>query len=529
MTEQAGLARQLERQIQPSANFRMLHISILAAIIGLGAGVVAYLLFNLIAFFTNLFFYQRLSFQFLSPDQNQLGVWVILIPVIGGLIVGVMAKYGSSKIRGHGIPESMEAVLVNRSRIAPRVAILKPISAAIAIGTGGPFGAEGPIIQTGGALGSLIGQIIHTTAAERKVLLACGAAAGMSATFGAPIASVILAIELLLFEFKSRSFIPLVIASVLAASVHAQLMGAGPMFTIGAVDFGIPTQLPFYIVLGLLCGLAAVVFSKALYWIEDQFERLPIDRLWWPAIGALGLGVIGYFVPRVLGVGFSLQNTINAMLARYNLFAGHYQAAIDAANRVNLNVLSTLAFPSPTRNPIFELANPSRTYYAAGLASFVTQAQAGDKRPAYWLNTTAASFKGNPDSLLYNVKKQATASDEPYPVYLPDEMKLIKAESYARLGDLATARDLINQVRTQASSALDEPVAGLPALTAADLPDVTAVLRAIAYERRYELYMQGTRLEDMRRLPQPVANTVVMQFLPTPTLECQTNPATSCQ
>ena len=235
------------------------------------------------------------------------------------------------------------------------------------------------------------------------------------------------------------------------------------------------------------------------------------------------------FRTRVLGVGFSLQNTINAMLARYNLFAGHYQAAIDAANRVNLNVLSTLAFPSPTRNPIFELANPSRTYYAAGLASFVTQAQAGDKRPAYWLNTTAASFKGNPDSLLYNVKKQATASDEPYPVYLPDEMKLIKAESYARLGDLATARDLINQVRTQASSALDEPVAGLPALTAADLPDVTAVLRAIAYERRYELYMQGTRLEDMRRLPQPVANTVVMQFLPTPTLECQTNPATSCQ
>lgn len=235
------------------------------------------------------------------------------------------------------------------------------------------------------------------------------------------------------------------------------------------------------------------------------------------------------FKTRVLGTGFSLQNTINAMLARYNLFAGHYQAAVDAANRVNLNVLSTLAYPSPTRNPIFELANPGRTYYVAGLASFVTQAQAGDKRPAYWLATTSAAFKGNPDSLLYNVKKEATTSDEPYPVYLPDEMKLIKAEASARLGDLATARDLINQVRTQTSSAVDEPLAGLPALTAADLPDLNSVLREIAYERRYELYMQGTRLEDMRRLPQPVANTVVMQFLPTPTLECQTNPAATCQ
>ena len=159
------------------------------------------------------------------------------------MIVGVMAKYGSSKIKGHGIPEAMEAVLVNRSRIEPRVAILKPISAAIAIGTGGPFGAEGPIIQTGGAVGSLIGQVLHTTASERKVLLACGAAAGMSATFNTPIAGVILAIELLLFEFKSRSFIPLVIASTLATAVHMQLLGAGPMFQVGAMDFGIPRAL----------------------------------------------------------------------------------------------------------------------------------------------------------------------------------------------------------------------------------------------------------------------------------------------
>jgi H+/Cl- antiporter ClcA/CBS domain-containing protein len=227
-----------------------------------------------------------------------------------------MAKFGSSKIKGHGIPEAMEAVLFNRSRIEPRVAILKPISAAIAIGTGGPFGAEGPIIQTGGALGSLIGQIVHTTATERKVLLACGAAAGMSATFNTPIAGVILAIELLLFEFKSRSFIPLVIASTLATAVHLQLLGSGPMFEVSAMQFDIPRALPFYVLLGGLCGLAAVGFSKTLYWVEDQFEKLPIDDLWWPAIGALGLGVIGYFVPRVLGVGYdTITDILNAHLA----------------------------------------------------------------------------------------------------------------------------------------------------------------------------------------------------------------------
>ncbi len=294
----------------------MVLIAIMAAGIGLLAGGVAFLLYRLIGLFTNLAFYGRFSSDFISPLHNHLGLWVIPIPVIGGLIVGFMAKYGSSKIKGHGIPEAMEAVLVNRSRIQPRVAILKPISAAIAIGTGGPFGAEGPIIQTGGALGSLVGQVFHTTAAERKVLLACGAAAGMSATFNTPIAGVILAIELLLFEFKSRSFIPLVVASTLATAVHMRLLGTGPMFTVSAMDFGIPRALPFYLLLGVICGLAAVGFSKALYWTEDQFEKLPVDELWWPAIGALGLGIIGYFVPRVLGVGYdTISDILNGSLA----------------------------------------------------------------------------------------------------------------------------------------------------------------------------------------------------------------------
>jgi chloride channel protein, CIC family len=303
-------------RIAEPAQFRMVLVSFLAVGIGLLAGLIAFVLYKLIGLFTNIFFYHRFVADFTSAQHNQLGLWVIPIPVIGGIIVGFMAKYGTSKIKGHGIPEAMEAVMVNRSRIEPRVAILKPISAAIAIGTGGPFGAEGPIIQTGGAVGSLVGQAFHTTASERKVLLACGAAAGMSATFNTPIAGVILAIELLLFEFKARSFIPLVIASTLATAVHMQLLGAGPMFKVTAMDFGIPHALPFYLLLGLVCGLAAVGFSKLLYWTEDQFEKLPIDELWWPAIGALGLGIIGYFVPRVLGVGYdTIGDILNANLA----------------------------------------------------------------------------------------------------------------------------------------------------------------------------------------------------------------------
>ena len=297
------------------APFRIGLVSFLAAAIGLVAGLVAYALYQLIGLFTNLFFFHRWSTNFTSVRFHHLGPWVILVPVVGGLIVGVMAKYGSSKIKGHGIPEAMEAVLTNRSRIEPKVAILKPISAAIAIGTGGPFGAEGPIIQTGGAIGSLVGQVLHTTAVERKVLLACGAAAGMSATFNTPIAGVILAIELLLFEFKSRSFIPLVIASTLATAVHMQLLGPGPMFQVGSMDFGIPHALPFYLLLGPLCGLAAVGLSKALYWVEDLFEKVPIDELWWPAMGALALGIIGFFVPRVFGVGYdTIGDILNGQL-----------------------------------------------------------------------------------------------------------------------------------------------------------------------------------------------------------------------
>jgi len=287
-----------------NASSRLFHLSILAAIIGIVAGFTAYLLVSLIGLISNLVFFQRIAFDIPDLQGHTLGPLVVVVPVVGGLIIGLMARYGTPKIRGHGIPEAMEAVLVNRSRISPNVALFKPLSAAIAIGTGGPFGAEGPIIQTGGALGSLVGQFFHVTAAERKVLLSCGAAAGMAATFSTPIAAVILAIELLLFEFKARSFIPLVIASTLATTVHFGLMGRGPMFEVGPLDFGIPAGLPYYVILGLLCGVFATGFSNALYRVEDLFERLPLDPMWWPALGGLALGIIGFFVPRVLGVGY---------------------------------------------------------------------------------------------------------------------------------------------------------------------------------------------------------------------------------
>jgi CIC family chloride channel protein len=301
-------SRVISAQIE--AVYRLEIVSLLAGLIGVLAGLVAFALYDLIGLFTNLAYYHEWSFHFRSPEYTQIGAWIIATPVVGALIIGFMAKYGSEKIRGHGIPEAMEAVLTSRSRIEAKVAILKPLSAAIAIGTGGPFGAEGPIIQTGGAMGSLVGQLLSTTTTERKVLLACGAGAGMAATFNTPIAGVILAIELLLFEFRSRSFIPLVIACTLATSVRAILLGQRSMFSMGNVNFDVLHGLPFYVLLGVLSGIAAIGFTKVLYWVEDLFERLPVDDLWHPAIGALGLGIIGFFVPRVLGVGYDTISDI---------------------------------------------------------------------------------------------------------------------------------------------------------------------------------------------------------------------------
>ena len=283
---------------------RVLFLSLLAVAIGLAAGVVAQALLMLIGFITNLSFYGRSSLGFVSPANNHLGLFVILVPVAGGLIVGLMARYGSVAIRGHGIPEVMETVLRNQSRVPPRLILLKPVSAAIAIGTGGPFGAEGPIIATGAALGSFIGQLLKTTAEERKTLLAAGAAAGMAATFGSPVSSILLAVELLLFEFRSRSLIPVTFASAVAAAVRVVFMGTAPIFAMPA--FGQPggSDLALYALIGVLVGVASVIVTRAVYLTEDGFAELPIHWMWWPALGGLAVGIVGYFAPHTLGVGY---------------------------------------------------------------------------------------------------------------------------------------------------------------------------------------------------------------------------------
>jgi chloride channel protein, CIC family len=283
---------------------RVVRLSLLAIGLGAVAAGTSVVLMRLIALITNLAFYQQLSLNVVPPAGNQLGVWVIVVPVVGALVIGFMARYGSKAIRGHGIPEAMEQVLTNESRVPARVTFLKPLSAAIAIGTGGPFGAEGPIIATGGALGSMLGQILSTTAAERKTLLAAGAAAGMAATFGSPVSAVLLAVELLLFEYRARSIIPVAIACATAAGAHIAIDGAGAVFSMPNVAAPTLGALMFYAVLGCAMGIAAVVITRLLYAIEDGFERLPIHWMWWPAIGAVAVGVVGYFAPDTLGVGY---------------------------------------------------------------------------------------------------------------------------------------------------------------------------------------------------------------------------------
>jgi H+/Cl- antiporter ClcA/CBS domain-containing protein len=284
---------------------RVLWIGGLAMLLGAVVALVARALTALIGLVTNLAFYGRWSFDFASPAGNQLGAWVIAIPVIGGLIVGVMARFGSRAIRGHGIPEAMEQVLLNESRIPPRMTWLKPVSSAIAIGTGGPFGAEGPIIATGGALGSLVGQLLHVTADERKTLLAAGAAAGMAAVFNAPVSAVLLALELLLFERRARSLIPVALGAAVGTGVRFALEGSGPMFPMPALTAPDLPALAAYLVLGLLIGAVSVGITRLVYAIEDGFEKLPVHWMWWPALGAVVTGAVGYVLPTTLGVGYT--------------------------------------------------------------------------------------------------------------------------------------------------------------------------------------------------------------------------------
>jgi len=284
---------------------RLLYISALAILNAMLVGIIAKIMVFLIGWVTGISFYGNASGGETSPVGNHLGLWVIFIPVIGGIIVGIMARYGSKAIRGHGIPEAMEQILTNESKIHPIVTLLKPVSAAISIGTGGPFGAEGPIIAAGGAFGSLIGQVLRITSYERKVLLAAGATAGMAAIFGSPVAAIALAIELLLFEFSPRSIIPVALACITGAAFHILFFGYKPMFSMPFVPAPGVKQLVVYVIIGAIVGLFSVVVTKIVYWVEDTFEKLPVHWMWWPAIGAVAVGVIGYFSPATMGVGYS--------------------------------------------------------------------------------------------------------------------------------------------------------------------------------------------------------------------------------
>lgn len=288
-----------------SINARLPGISALAAGIGALSTLAAFVLLSLIHLFTNLFFFGTVSFADRSPSLNTLGGWVILIPAAGGIIVGLMARYGSEKIRGHGIPEAIEAILFGKSRMSPKVAILKPLSSGIVIGSGGPFGAEGPIIMTGGALGSLIAQCFKVTSAERKTLLVAGAAAGMTAVFGTPVAAVLLAVELLLFEWRPRSFLPVALACAVAGFARALFFGTEPLFPLVTAPPG-AMSLVSCVIAGLLSGALASGLSAALYKTEDLFGKLPVHWMWWPAIGGLVVGIGGFIEPRALGVAYDV-------------------------------------------------------------------------------------------------------------------------------------------------------------------------------------------------------------------------------
>ncbi len=302
---------------------RLILIAAMATGIGVISAFVALALLRLIGLFTNLFFFQRLGTSLANPADNSLGPFVIIVPVIGALIIGVMARYGSDRIRGHGIPEALEAILIGESRMQPRVAVLKPLSSAISIGSGGPFGAEGPIIMTGGAFGSIIAQCFHLSAVERKTLLVAGAAGGMSATFASPIAAVLLSVELLLFEWKPRSVVPVALASATAAVVRHQIIGPGPLFPAPPhpAYIGIP-GFAGCLLIGVAAGALSAALTVSIYAAEDAFARIPIHWMWWPAIGALFIGISGLVFPEALGVGYGNISTLLQSDASMRLVLG---------------------------------------------------------------------------------------------------------------------------------------------------------------------------------------------------------------
>ncbi len=308
----------MTRNLQPddrlgdfTADGRILTLTAMAALIGVMSAFVALALLRLIGFFTHLFYYHAIDSRLVSPADNRLGLWALLVPIVGGLIVGLMARYGSERIRGHGIPEALEAILIGQSRMSARVAVLKPLSSAISIGTGGPFGAEGPIIMTGGAFGSLFGQAFHLSPGERKTLLVAGAAGGMAAVFGTPLAAALLAVELLLFEWKPRSFIPVACAAAVAGALRVPLLGTGPLFPVPPHAALATRELVIALALGIAAGFGSGLLTWLVYACEDLFRKVPIHWMWWPLLGGAVIGLGGLLYPRALGVGY---DTIHDLL-----------------------------------------------------------------------------------------------------------------------------------------------------------------------------------------------------------------------
>ena len=341
---------------------RVLLLSGMALIIGSLSAVVAWVLVWLIAMITNLSFYGQFSAKLQSPEHHHLGYYMILVPVIGGLIIGVMARYGSDKIRGHGIPEALEAILFGRSQMEPKVAVLKPLSSAISIGTGGPFGAEGPIIMTGGAVGSIFAQFFQLSAAERKTLLVAGASGGMAAIFASPVSATLLAVELLLFEWRPRSFVPVAIAAVSAAALRVPLLGAGPIFPVQPHAMLNSEGLVFAFLVGIAAGLGSGLLTTLVYAFEDLFNKLPIHWMWWPAIGGLCVGIGGLIEPRVLGVGYE---TI------YELLRGHIAGAALLGILIGKSLVWSLALGSGTSGGVLAPLLMMGGALGAGLARFI--------------------------------------------------------------------------------------------------------------------------------------------------------------
>ena len=372
---------------------RVVVLTGLAVGLAVAATAAAQLLGTLIALATQLAYHGRWSTAPAAPAPHHLGTFAVAVPVIGGVIVGIMARYGSRAIRGHGIPEAMEQVLTNDSRVPLRMTFLKPLSAAIAIGSGGPFGAEGPIIATGGALGSALGQLLPSSPDERKTLLAAGAAAGMAATFGTPVAAVLLAIELLLFEYRARSLVPVAAATATATALRHAVVGAAPAF--GAVSFAVPGlgALAGYLAIGAVAGLAAVALSRLVYWIEDGFERLPIHWMWWPALGGIAVGVMGLIEPRSLGVGYdNIEQTLTGNLA------GTALAALCAAKLVSWSIALGSGTSGGTLAPLLTIGGA-----LGGLLAGLIPAVAGVDPRLAALVGMAATFAGASRAFLASV------------------------------------------------------------------------------------------------------------------------------